>query len=95
MDTKTCTMCNIEKQINKFYKKCSECRDCNRARGLKRFYENKNKISNQQKIYYEKNRDSILLQKQNNKCIQFRDLVISYVELEHRLKALEKKVNEN
>ena len=32
MDTKTC---NIEKHINNFYKKYSECRDCNRARGLK------------------------------------------------------------
>ena len=94
MDTKTCTMCNIEKHINNFYKKYSECRDCNRARGLKRYYENKDKISNQQKIYYEKNRDSILLQKQNNKSKQFRDLVISYVELDYRLKALEEKVNE-
>ena len=54
MDTKTCSMCNIEKHINNFYRKNSECRDCNRARGLKRFYENKEKISNQQKIYYEK-----------------------------------------
>ena len=31
-------------------------------------------------------------QKRNNRCIQFRDLVISYVELENRLKALEEKV---
>ena len=50
-------MCNIEKHINNFYKKYSECRDCNRTRGLKRYYENKDKISNQQKIYYEKNRE--------------------------------------
>ena len=50
MDTKTCSMRNIEKHITNFYKKYSECRDCNRARGLKRFYENKDKISNQQKI---------------------------------------------
>ena len=47
-------MCNIEKQITNFYKKHSECRDSNRARGLKQYYENKDKISNQQKIYYEK-----------------------------------------
>ena len=87
MNTKTCTICNNEKDINNFYKKYSEC---NRARGLKRYYENKDKISNQQKIYYEKNRDRILLQKQNNRSIQFRDLVISYIELENRLKALEK-----
>ena len=75
-----------------FTKKYSECIDCNRARGLKRYYENKDKISNQQKVYYEKNREKILLQKQNNRSIQFRDLVISYIELENRLKALEEKL---
>ena len=53
MDNKMCTICNIEKDINSFYIKYSECRDCNRARGLKRFYENKDKFSNQQKIFYE------------------------------------------
>ena len=93
MESKICTQCNIEKDINNFYKKYSECIDCNRARGLKRYYENKDKISNQQKLYYEKNRDRILLQKQNNRSIQFRDLVISYVELENKLKALEEKLN--
>ena len=92
MDTKMCTICNIEKDINNFYKKYSECIDCNRTRGLQRYYENKDKISNQQKIYYEKNREKILLQKKNNRCIQFRDLVISYVELENRLKATEEKL---
>ena len=51
MDTKTCTICNNEKDINNFYKKDTECIDCNRARGLKRYYENKDKISNQQKVY--------------------------------------------
>ena len=86
-----CTICNIEKHINNFYKKHAECIDCNRARGLKRYYENKDKISNQQKIYYEKNREKILLQKQNNRSIQIRDLVISYIELENRLKATEEK----
>ena len=39
-----------------------------------------------------KNREKILLQKQNNRSIQFRDLVISYVELENRLKATEEKL---
>ena len=92
MDTKICTICNIEKDINNFYKKYTECIDCNRARGLKRYYENKDKISNQQKVYYEKNREKILLQKQNNRSIQFRDLVISYVELENRLKNIRRKI---
>ena len=92
MDTKMCTICNIEKHINNFYKNYTECIDCNRARGLKRYYEIKDKISIQQKVYYEKNREKILLQKQNNRSIQFRDLVVSYVELENRLKALEEKI---
>ena len=39
-----------------------------------------------------KNREKILLQKQNDRSIQFRDLVISYVELENRLKTLEEKI---
>ena len=30
--------------------------------------------------------------KKNNRCIQFKDLVISYVELENNLKALEEKL---
>ena len=89
MDTKTCTLCKIEKHINNFYKIYSECRDCNRAKKLKRYYEKKDKISNQQKIYYKKNTDRTLLQIQNNTSIHFRDLVVSYVELENRLKALE------
>ena len=92
MDTKMCTICNIEKHINNFYKTYTECIDCNRERGLKRYYENKDKISNQQKIYYEKNREKILLQKQNNRSIQIRDLIVSYIELENRLKALEEKL---
>ena len=54
MDTKTCSMCNIEKLISNFCKKCSECRDCNCGRGLKQYYENKDKKSNQRKILYEK-----------------------------------------
>ena len=92
MDTKMCTICNIEKHTNHFYKQDTECIDCNRARGLKRYYESKDKISNQQKVYYEKNREKILLQKQNNRCIQFRDLVISCIELENRLKTIEEKL---
>ena len=92
MDTKICSMCNFEKHINNFYKKHSECRDCNRTRGLKRHYENKEKISNQQNLYYEMNREKILLQKQKNRCIQIKDLVMSYVELENKLKATEEKL---
>ena len=95
MDTKTCTMCNFEKRINIFYKSYTERKECNRTRGLKRCYEKKDKISSQQNFFYEKNREKILLQKKNNRCIQVRDLVISYVELENKIKALEEKLKIN
>ena len=51
---------NIEKSFDKFYNKCRECKPCNIKRSMKRYNENKDKISNQQKIYYEKNRDVLL-----------------------------------
>ena len=54
METKTCTMCNFEEYITNFYKKYSKCIDCNRTIGLKRYYENKDNKSFEQKIYYEK-----------------------------------------
>ena len=49
MDNKTCTVCNIEKLINNFYKNSSECKDCNIKRGVKRYYDNNDKKSIPQK----------------------------------------------
>ena len=66
MERKICTHCNIEKHIRDFYNNYTECKICKGNRSLKRYYENKDKLSNQQKIYYEKNRER-LLQKQNNR----------------------------
>ena len=91
MERRTCTMCNVEKHINNFVKRFSECRDCNRTRGLKRYYDNKDKISFQQKSLYEQNRYNTLLEKQNKRCIQNKGFVRSYVELENSLKAIEEK----
>ena len=95
MESKSCTQCNIEKHINNFYKNYSECKDCNIKRGLKRYYDKKSKISMQQKIYYEKNRDK-LLQKQNDyikkRSTDCKELQRSYGELQNRLKASEEKV---
>ena len=54
MENKICTVCKIEKHINNFYKKYSECKDCNIKRGVKRYYDNKDKISNQQKNFLKK-----------------------------------------
>ena len=47
-------MCKNEKHINNFFKKYSECIEYNTTREFKRYYENTDKISNQQKFYNEK-----------------------------------------
>ena len=92
MENTICTVCKVEKQINNFYKNYSECKTCNIKRVVKRYHDNKNKISIQQKIYYEKNRDK-LLQKQNDyrnkRNTDYKELHKSYVELQNKLKALE------
>ena len=54
MASKISTKCTIEKHIKDFCKKYTECKNCNRVRSLKRYYEKKDKISIQRKIYYEK-----------------------------------------
>ena len=51
MESKICSMCNIEKNVKDFYKK-KECKLCNRRRSLKCHYKIKDNLSNQQKIYY-------------------------------------------
>ena len=43
MESEICTQCNFEKHINNFYKKYSECQDCNIKRGVKLYYDNKEK----------------------------------------------------
>ena len=88
------------KNINNFYKKYSECKHFNIKRGVKRYFDNKDKISIQQKIYNEKNRDK-LLRKQNDyrnkRNTDVKELHRSYVELQNKLKALEEnfKINDS
>ena len=36
MEIKTFTVCNIDKHINNFYEKYSNCEDCNIKSGVKR-----------------------------------------------------------
>ena len=66
MDNKICVVCIIEKSIDKFYNKIRECKQCNIRRSKKRYYENKDKLSNQRKLYYEKNRDVLLAKFRRN-----------------------------
>ena len=60
MDRKICVVCNTEKSIDNSYNKNRECKQCNIQRSMKRYYENKDKLSNQRKKYYERNRDVLL-----------------------------------
>ena len=65
---------------------------------MKRYFDNKHKISMQQKRYYEKNRDK-LLQKQNDyskkRSTDYNELHRSYVELQNKLKASAEKLKIN
>ena len=60
METKVCVVCKIEKSIDNFYNKYRECKPCNFKRSTRRYFENKEKLSNQHKLYYEKNREMLL-----------------------------------
>ena len=60
METKVCVVCKIEKSIDNFYNKYRECKPCNIKRSTRRYFENKEKLSNQHKLYYEKNREMLL-----------------------------------
>ena len=66
MDSKVCVVCNTEKSIDNFYNKYRECKPCNIIRSTRLYYENKEKISNQHKKYYEKNRDVLLAKSKIN-----------------------------
>ena len=44
-----CKICTRRKRIEIFYNKDTECKICNGNRSYKRYYENKDKISNQKK----------------------------------------------
>ena len=98
METKVCVVCNTEKSIDKFYNKYRECKPCNIKRSTKRYYENKDKISNQQKIYYEKNKDILLarskIYQQNRKfhTQQIKDLNNKIEELTQFMETLISKI---
>ena len=41
MDSRICTRCIIEKSLEEFYNKHTECNVCNSNRSLKRYHEKK------------------------------------------------------
>ena len=76
MESKICTQSKKEKHKQDFYKKYTECKYCNSKRILKLYFDNEDKISNQQKIYFEKKREK-LIQTQNIRYKNFKKLLRS------------------
>ena len=66
MESKVCVICITEKSIDNSYNKCREFKQCNIQRSMKRYYENKDKLSNQRKVVYEKHRDVLLAKSKFN-----------------------------
>ena len=54
------------KVIDNFYNKYRECKQLNIQRSMKPYYENKDKLSNQQNLCYEENRDVLLAKSKLN-----------------------------
>ena len=54
MQRKVCVVCTTEKSIDNFYNKYRECKQCNIQRSMKRYHENKVKVSNQRRLFFEK-----------------------------------------
>ena len=71
MESKVCVICNTEKSIDDFYNRDRECKHCKMQRSMKRYYENRDNLSNQRKLYYENNKENLLakskLNQQNGK----------------------------
>ena len=66
MEGKVCVICNNGKNTPNFHNKYREYKGCNRTRGIEGNYENKDQLSNQQEIYYEKYRDVLLAKSEVN-----------------------------
>ena len=73
MEINICTHCNIKTHIEDFYNKNTECKISNSKRSSELYYGKEDEISNQRKIYYEKNRERIF-QKQNDRYMNFEEL---------------------
>ena len=98
METKVCVVCNTEKSIDNFHNKYRECKPCNIKRSTRRYFENKDIISTQHKLYYEENRDDLLARskkyKQNRKSHsqQKKDLNNKIEELTQAMETLISKI---
>ena len=66
MESNFYVICNTEKSIDKLYNNYRECKPCKIQRSWKRYYDKKDKLSNQRNLYYEKNRDVLLAKSKLN-----------------------------
>ena len=82
MESKVCVICNTEQSIDNFFNKYIECKQRVIQRSMKPYYENKDKKSIQQEVYYEKNRHK-LLEKQNDYRNKKTQIIKNY--LDHML----------
>ena len=89
MESKLCNICNIEKSNDNLYNKFRECKQCNIQRSMKRYYENKDKLSNQWKVYFEKNRDVLLAKSKLNQQNRNYERKINKQQIEELNKKLE------
>ena len=60
MDSKFCVIWNTERSFDKFYNNYRECKQCNIQPIMKCYYENKDKLSIQRILNYERNTDVLL-----------------------------------
>ena len=60
MESKVCVVCSTYKSTASFYYNYRENKQCKIRKTLKRYYNNKDKLSNLRKIYCEKHRDVLL-----------------------------------
>ena len=88
MENKICVVCNTEKSNDIFLNKYRECKQLNIKRKVKRYYQSKDKLSNNQNLYFAKIRDK-LIQKQKDTYINFKQLHRSSIEILNELKASE------
>ena len=65
MDSKVVLFAILKKSIDNFYNKYRDCKQCNIKRSMKRYYENKDNLSNQRKLYCEKKTEMDYLQSLN------------------------------
>ena len=83
MESKFSVVCNSKKSIGISINKNRQCKQCKNERSFKFYYENKDKISNHQKQFYEKSRDKFL-KKQNKRYMIYKELHRSYVERQNK-----------